>query len=403
MADSLSNDLERLRIDPKRRRKRSPIAGIAKVGLVAVVIGAGVLAFRHFQSGEMSTPEVRVGQVSAPATTAGRAILTTSGYVVTTNESNVGVAIAGRVSVVHVSAGDRVKKGQPLLELDAADEQNAAAVAGVQVKAARARAAAAHAKLEEHKKKVVREQALIDKGLKGGAALEDLKAQEKSLSKSYVAARAEADAVAAEASAIGSKLQKRRIEAPIDGVIMSRVPKVGEMVVPGSTPVLEIADLDSLVVETDVPEKRLNAIVIGTPCEITLEAYPDKRYACEAERVGTRVDRAKATVPVMVRFVDSTERVLPNMSAKVSFHDDKDKADGAAPATVPATAVVDRDGTSSVFVVENGVVHLRRVEVGRRVGSSFELKSGPPPETRVVLGPAPDLRDRQKVSLATER
>ena len=57
------------------------------------------------------------------------------------------------------------------------------------------------------------------------------------------------------------------------------------------------------MVEADVPEPRLHLVKMGGPCEIVLDAYPNKRYRCEAAQLGQRVNRSKATVMVKVKFV----------------------------------------------------------------------------------------------------
>ena len=97
---------------------------------------------------------------------------------------------------------------------------------------------------------------------------------------------------------------------------------VGETVGPqltGVANVAEIADFSSIVVETDVPEARLGLVAVGAPAEIVLDAYPTRRYRGTTVDIGKRVNRAKATVVVKVRFKDTLDGVLPDMSARVSF------------------------------------------------------------------------------------
>jgi RND family efflux transporter MFP subunit len=164
--------------------------------------------------------------------------------------------------------------------------------------------------------------------------------------------------------------------------------------------VIELADFNTLMVETDIPESRLHMVAIGSPCEIALDAFPTRRYRGEAVEINPKVDRAKATVGVKVKFVDAPEGVLPDMSARVSF---LSKAmDEAAlkekPKTiVPASAVVDRGGSKVLFVLEDGVVRMRNVSVGAELGGGFEVVDGPAAGTRVVSNPPPTLVDGQRV------
>src|SRR5258706_15637224 len=83
-------------------------------------------------------------------------------------------------------------------------------------------------------------------------------------------------------------------------------------------PVVELADFDSFLVETDVPESRLAKVRIGSPCEIVLDAYPARRFRGEVAEIGTRVNRAKATVMIKSKFIDPPDVALPDMAARVN-------------------------------------------------------------------------------------
>ena len=72
-------------------------------------------------------------------------------------------------------------------------------------------------------------------------------------------------------------------------------------------------------VEVDVTEASIGKVVVGAPCEITLDALPEVRLLGEVSRIVPTVDRAKATVLVKVAFVERDPRTLPDMSAKAAF------------------------------------------------------------------------------------
>src|SRR5690606_29610538 len=141
----------------------------------------------------------------------------------------------------------------------------------------------------------------------------------------------------------------------------------GELVGQMAASIVEIADFSSLVVETDVPEARLHLVEIGRPAEIVLDAFPGDRYRGRVREYSPRVDRAKATVTVKVEFVDATDRVLPDMSARVSFLTKELEADQMqepAKVVVPATALTERSGAKVVFVLDAGVVKMKGVTLG---------------------------------------
>jgi HlyD family secretion protein len=139
---------------------------------------------------------------------------------------------------------------------------------------------------------------------------------------------------------------------------------------------------------------------VGTPCEIVLDAYPDKRRRGEVVEIGRKVNRAKATVVVKVRFVDGTEGVLPDMSARTSFLTaalGKEQLQAAAKKVVPGAALVERSGAQVVFVIDDDKVRMVPVKLGAAMGSSFELLEGPAEGARLVANPPAVLQDGQAI------
>ena len=171
------------------------------------------------------------------------------------------------------------------------------------------------------------------------------------------------------------------------------------MVSPAS-PILEIADFSSLLVETDVPEARLGMIKPGSPCEIVLDAYPNKRFRGVTAEIGKRINRAKATAVAKVRFQDTADGVLPDMAARVSFLTEEIKAENLQEKpkkVVPAEALVEQGGAKALFVVEDGKIRIVTVRTGQVLGGSVELLDGPAAGTRVVSRPSSELREGQKI------
>ena len=140
-------------------------------------------------------------------------------------------------------------------------------------------------------------------------------------------ANAQAAIAVAEANARNAQVavDYTLIRAPFDGVIVSKAANVGDMVTPFSSAadskgaVVSMADMGTLEVEADVSESSLAKIKVGQPCEITLDALPDTRFRGRISRMVPTVDRAKATVMTKVQFDAIDPRILPDMSAKVSF------------------------------------------------------------------------------------
>jgi len=246
---------------------------------------------------------------------------------------------------------------------------------------------------------------LAKQGAAPAAAADDLDAQVASLEAQVVVAEAQANAADAEVSVLKVNLDAMTISAPIGGIVLNKPPEVFEMMgndlgIGTTVGTIELADTDEMFVETDVPEARLHLVKLGAPCEIALDAYPERRFRGEAVEVMPRVSRSKATVGVKVRFADDTTAVLPDMSARVSFLSQSfaiEQLSAAPKLVVPTSAVTQRAGNTVVFVVEGDTVHAQSVAVGERVGEGFELKRGPGAGTRVVKDPPGTLNDKSRV------
>jgi HlyD family secretion protein len=199
-----------------------------------------------------------------------------------------------------------------------------------------------------------------------------------------------------------------RVDAPISGTVVNKPPEVGELVgvdlgsaaSKNDQNVIELADFATLMVETDIPEARLHMVTLGSPCDIALDAFPTRRYRGEAVEINPRVDRAKATVGVKVKFVDAPEGVLPDMSARVSFLSkplDQQQLAEKPKTVVPGSALADRQGEKVLFVVQEDTVRMQSVTIGGALAGGFELIDGPGPGTRVVSAPPATLTDGQRI------
>jgi RND family efflux transporter MFP subunit len=406
VTDQLSSDLASLKI----HRDAPPAPSSARRWVwTLVVLGAlaaggyaayGALAPRVFKEQVAITEVAMISPVQASV------VVTSTGYVVPQSWSKIGAKIPGRIAQVNVKEGDQVKAGDVIATLDDADQKSLIAAAASRVAVARARGETARANLAEVKVQTERTRSLVQSGAIGRAQLEDLEAREKALAEAVKAADAEAAAAQAEVDSLRVGLKDRIVTSPIDGTVIAKPAAVGETVGPqltGVANIAEIADFKSIVVETDVPEGRLDSIKVGGPAEIVLDAYPTRRYRGVVVDLGKRINRAKATVIVKVKFKDTLEGVLPDMSARVSFLREEIKEENLKEKpkkVVSADAVADRGGKKVVFLVEEGKLRPVAVSVGATVGSSVELLEGPPAGARVVAKPTPELYEGQRIKEA---
>ncbi|MBC8133088.1 MAG: efflux RND transporter periplasmic adaptor subunit [Deltaproteobacteria bacterium] len=403
MSDQLSSDLASLRI----RRDEGPGGSFGRRAMVSVVILcalgiAGAIGYQKL-SPRLYKQVVTLTEVALISPAQSSVVVTSTGYVVPQVLSRVGAKVPGRVSRVLVKEGDVVKAGDVIALLEGADQRSAIAAAQSRVLVARAAVQTARANLAEVGVRVERARSLVGQKAMPAMELQDVEEREKVLTQSVKVSEAQVAAAEAEASTWRVGLKDRVIVAPISGTVISKPAVVGETVGPqltGVANVAEIADFASIVVEVDVPEARLGLIAIGGPAEIVLDAYPSRRYRGITLNLGKRVNRAKATVVVKVKFKDSLDGVLPDMSARVSFLREELKEEAlkqASKKVVAADAVVDRDGAKVVFVFEEGKLRMTKVATGAAVGGSIELLDGPSVGARVVRTPSSDNFDGQRV------
>ena len=164
-----------------------------------------------------------------------------------------------------------------------------------------------------------------------------------------------------------------------------------------------MADMSTLEVEADVSESSLSKISVGQPTEITLDALPDLRFAGTVSRMVPTVDRAKATVMTKVRFDLIDPRVLPEMSAKVSFLSQRVTPEQQRPlVAVNPDALAQRDGKSVVFVVRDNRAVEVPVTPGKKIADltaiAGDVKSG----EKAVLKPPPEVKDGVLVKAAAK-
>lgn len=176
------------------------------------------------------------------------------------------------------------------------------------------------------------------------------------------------------------------VPAPFAGSILETLAPAGSAVEAG-TPVFRIADLSTVLVAADVPERALGSLRTGQGATVRLAAFPDRRFSGRVERIGDVVDPQTRTVKAMVRVPNPGRTLRPGMFATVGLDvPGMEAAPAGGVLTVPSSAVVTDGDTRYVFVEVGPRTYERRaVEVAAGgAGGRLVVTSGLAGGERVV-------------------
>ncbi|MEY4766488.1 MAG: hypothetical protein RI907_3161 [Pseudomonadota bacterium] len=338
--------------------------------------------------------------------------LTASGYVVAQRRSAVASKASGRLIELNVREGSKVKKDDVLARLDASDIRAGMAAAEAAIHQAEANVRQSMVQLINARSELARARSLETQGFISAQMVDTALARNKAAFAANKAAEAVEEQARAQYRAQQVALAYTEIRAPFDGVVLNKNANIGDMVTPMSSAagaqgaVVTMADMSTLEVEADVSESNLAKTKVGQPVEITLDALPGVRFKGHVAGIVPTVDRAKATVMTKIRFDKLDPRILPEMSAKVSFLSQEiTDADQQPVLAVAKSSVLKRDNGGVVFRIVGQQKNAATVEeiaikTGRTLGDLMEvtgggLKSG----DKIVANPPATLKNGGRINL----
>jgi cobalt-zinc-cadmium efflux system membrane fusion protein len=174
------------------------------------------------------------------------------------------------------------------------------------------------------------------------------------------------------------------LRAPFDGRIIDR------KVTPGALfealqPLVTLADLTSVWVFLQAYEKDLALLHEGVPVTIRTEAFPQEAFEGRVDFLGSVVDKATRTARVRATVGNRAEKLRPGMFVKAQVHVPKPEAEAKATVAVPQAALQTLEGRTTVFLqTEPGVFVRHFVETGHTFEGFTEILSGVRPGDVVV-------------------
>lgn len=399
-------DLNKLKID--QTAKKSVTGGRRKkpfiiVGLILLAF-IGTILYRVGVIAPAATVDITTASMIYPSQSF--SVLNASGYIVAQRKAAVASKMTGRLTELLVEEGNRVKKGQVLARMENADSTAVKAQAEANLSNSRAMLQQITVERDNLQQDYERYKRLIAGGSISQSDYDIMQTRYRRAEQAVKAAEAAVRAAIAALRGADVNLDYTLIRAPFDGVVLTKNADVGDIVTPLSASatskaaVVTLADMDSLQVEVDVSETSITLIKAGQPCDIQLDALPDRRFRGSVHAIVPTVDRSKATVLVKVKFLDRDPRMLPDMSAKVSFLSRDIKNEELKPRlAVNASAIETRSGKSVVYVFENDRAKKTVITTGGKLGDMREVLSGLKAGDRIVLKPE-GLKDGIKIKVA---
>jgi RND family efflux transporter MFP subunit len=400
-------DLGSLRIADSHRSggKTGKVLGYAAAVIGAVVIIAALaLGFRN------QTPAVEVVTAQKPDVGGRSAILNASGYVTPRRRATIAAKITGRVTGVFFDEGTHVHAGQLLATLDDSDVRKALDSAKADRDSSQAAIADYEVQLKFAQIQLRRADQLQKAGVQTQEQLDTASTNADSLKAKINLAKQQVQSSEMRIREAQQAVDNCVINAPYDGIVVSKDAQVGEMVSPISagggftrTGIATIVDMNSNEIEVDVNESYIARVKDKQKVTAILDAYPNWEIPSHVRTVIPTADRQKATVKVRISFDKLDPRILPDMGIKVTFLSDEPvKKDAAAPvvaALLPNEALHDDGGKKIVFLVKNDKLERRAVSVGSVQGAQTEILSGIVAGDSVVVKGPVNMQDGLAVQI----
>jgi HlyD family secretion protein len=397
-------DLSKLTISREQKAFSGKKTGRRKwwIGAIILVVLAGAgMAMR----GGGGVQQVESGIVASAYPSQAITALNATGRVTAQRKAAVSTKATGRLEFLGVQEGSIVKAGDILARIENRDVSATLDQAQASLRAAKANLEQGMADLREADSNLKRSEDLANKNFISSATLDTAKARYDKAKAAVASLNGAIGVAEANVRATSVSVEQTLIRAPFDGVVLTKNANVGDIITPFSSAadskgaVVNMADMSTLEVEADVSEISLSKISVSQPVEIQLDAFPDLRLLGKVSRIVPTVDRSKATVLVKVEFVEKDKRVLPDMSAKVSFLSRELKAEERKPViAAQTTAIVKRDGKDVMFVIDNNVVKQTPVTVGNKIGDLVQV-SGVKAGDKVVLNASEKIKDGSAIAI----
>lgn len=356
--------------------------------VVIVVLAAIIAGFTWYVSRPKPVPVI-FGAIET-GTVESTIANTRAGTITACRRARLAPRSGGQIAKLSVKEGDRVKKGQVLLELWNADIDARLRLAQDQEASARSRREEVCLNTEFAARELSRTKKLKEQGFISENALDSASSQAQIGRAACNAAEAGIRQAQSQVAAVRADLSTTYLRAPFSGIVAEVTGEIGEFTTPSppgipTPPAVDLIDDTCLYVTAPMDEIDAPTVLVGQPGRISIDAFPGRVFAGHVRRIAPYVlDREKQarTVDVEVEFDDPSEfdTLLVGYSADVEIvlavHDKVVR--------VPTAALV-QGNKLYIANSDDGTVDLRQVETGLSNWEYTEIRSKMDMSERIVL------------------
>lgn len=383
-----------------------PALGLVVVGAIVAVSLAG----SRPRGTPVETGAVERGEI--------RSLVTATGEIQAKTHVDISSQVIARIEKLHVREGDRVSRGDRLVDLERAQYASQRDRALANLAAAEAEIGRARATLANTASRLTRARDLAAQRIASREFLESVELDHESARSALAAARERARETRAAVASSDDALSKTSIVSPISGRVTRVNAEEGETVVtgtmnmPGSV-IMTVSDLSTIEAAVEVDESAVARVRVGQKASVKVDAFPDTELPGEVTEIAdSAVKRQEvAYFPVKVRIVGSGEGLRPGMTARARIQAESRKG----VLVVPIQAIVEKkdtegksgsssnpEGQKIVYRVEGGKARAAPVGVGLNDETRAEILSGLKEGETIAVGPYRTLKGLKEGAAVTE-
>jgi RND family efflux transporter MFP subunit len=403
---------------PLDRRESRPEApetrsggGRRTLAIVVLLVLAGALAYGFWQHYRLhaeviATADARrdfVPSVRTAAIKASDSVMSViwPGTTEAFEQANIYARASGYISKRNVDIGSRVKAGDLLVTITAPEVEHQIAQAQGTLEQLRAALLQAEANRDLAQVTWDRDKKLVQQGW--------FTQQQGDTDRLTLEARVAAVAVAsanitaqeAQLRVLNQTKTYQSVVAPFDGVITQRNVDVGTLVQADATSgtfMFALAHSEVIRIQLYVPQDDAMGVAPGTQAVVRVPEIPGRDFPGQVTRIADALQPGTRTLLTEIDVPNPDRALSPGMYCRVEL-----KIPRKTPSLiVPSEAIIFNRNGLSVAVVEDGVVHLRKITSVRDFGTSVEVSAGVAEGDKVVLNPQVDLADGNKVTVRAD-